>query len=274
MEAAISGLKQIMRTAGIAGIRQIDTRTCETCSKKVPVMERIDREGNKHIESICLACETNKTRSRFPKKEDLLREKAKGFSLKYEVVPKKLIGKTVSEFKPENESEKEMKKAVADYIVNFGKTEHHSLVLAGPMGLGKSHLAYAIGAELRRQGYSTMFIATDDFLRLIKGTFDRGTDLSERTIFEMIEEIDLLIFDEIGAEYNNQKGEFESWASEKILKVVDLREDLPTIFTTNYSPADFEQKYGRTQGGRIVSRMMAGAKKVVVEGKDRREQDY
>lgn len=274
MEAAVSGVRQVMRTAGIAGICQVDTRECETCGKDVPVMERTDREGVKHIESMCLACETDKTRSRFPKKEDLLREKAKGFSVKYEQVPKKLVGKTVAGFKSENDAEKAMKQAAADYIVNFGKTEHHSLLMAGPMGLGKSHLAYAIGAELRRQGYSTMFIAADDFLRLIKETFERGTDLSERTIFEMIEQVDLLIFDEIGAEYNNQKGEFESWASEKILKVVDLREDLPTIFTTNYSPADFEKKYGRTQGGRIVSRMMAGAKKIKVEGRDRRESDF
>ncbi|MBD1223264.1 ATP-binding protein [Virgibacillus halodenitrificans] len=270
MQGVQEGLKKVMQNAGIGRIRKIGERECEECGSTVPIMERSDREGNVFEESLCLSCETNKTRSRFPDKGELLRAKAQGFSIKYEVVPKKLLGKTVSEYQTETDSEKLMKNTIADYIMNFGKTKHNSLILAGQMGVGKSHLAYATAAELRKQGYSTMFIAADDFLKLIKSTYEKETDLSEKTIFEMIQEIDLLVFDEIGAEYNNQKGEYESWASEKILKVTDLREDLPTIYTTNYSPADFEGKYGAIQGGRIVSRMQAGAKRIVVEGRDRR----
>ncbi|WP_181350506.1 ATP-binding protein [Thalassobacillus sp. CUG 92003] len=274
MNSAVEGLRANMERLGVGGIVQTGSRECERCGNQVPIMERRDREGNTHEESMCLNCQTDQTRSRFPKREDLKKEKAKGFSLKYEQVPEKLIGKTVSEYKAETESEKDMCMAVAELIRDFGETVHHSLVLKGPMGLGKSHLAYAAGAELRRQGYSTMFISSDDFLNLIKSTYNKETDLSERTIFDMIEEIDLLIFDEIGAEYINKKDNFETWASEKIYKVTDLRENKPTIFTTNYAAEDMEAKYGPVQGGRIISRMMAGAKRMVVEGRDRRTQDF
>ncbi|WP_171046306.1 ATP-binding protein [Lentibacillus cibarius] len=255
-------------------IKQVGTRECERCGASVPVFVRKDKEGNTHQESTCLDCETNKTRSQTPVKEDVQKEKVNDFAINNERIPEKLIGKTVSELIPENESETAMKESVTDYIMNFGKTEHNSLVLAGAMGLGKSHLAYAAGIELRRQGFITMFINTNDFLDLIKSTFGGKTVLSERKIFEKIGQIDLLIFDEIGGEYDKNKNGFESWASEKILKVADSRETLPTIYTTNYSPAGFEKKYGNIQGGRIVSRMFAGAKRINVEGRDRRVQQF
>ncbi|WP_185959735.1 ATP-binding protein [Lentibacillus cibarius] len=274
MQGVQDGFKKTMIQTGIRQIKQVGSRECEYCNSTVPIMERMDIEGNIHKESLCLKCETEKTRQRFPSKGNLKREKARGFSIKHEKVPKKLRGKTAASYIPETDSEKNMKNTIGDYVLNFGKTEYNSLVLAGPMGVGKSHLAYAAGAELRKRGYSTMFIPVDDFLSLIKTTYDKETDLSEQSIFEMIEEIDLLIFDEIGAEYNSRKDGFESWASEKVLKVVDLREDLPTIYTTNYRPADFESKYGSVQGGRIVSRMQAGAKKIMVDGRDRRSGDY
>ncbi len=271
MDSAAKGLKENMKRLNIGRIKQVGSRECESCGKEVPIMERTDIHGNTEQVSTCLNCETDKTKSRFPKAEDLIKEKARGFSVKYERIPKKLQGKTVSEFKPETDSEKEMRLAVAEFIRDFGKTKHHSLVLKGPMGLGKSHLGVAAGSALRKQGYSTMFISSDEFLSLIKSTYDKETDLSEKTIFEMIEEIDLLIFDEIGAEYSNRKNSFETWASEKIYKVTDLRENLPTIYTTNYSAGEMEEKYGHVQGGRIVSRMLAGAKRIQVEGQDRRE---
>lgn len=269
MQGAANGLKSNMRQLGIKRIRQQGTRECETCGEEVPVMIRTDKHGEEHQESICLSCETKKTKSRFPDKQSLKRTKAKGFSLKYEKIPKNLQGKVFQDFLSENDSEENMLNTVQEYVNHFGKTNYQSLLLKGPSGLGKSHLAHVAGKELRDKGYGTMFIRSDDFLSLIKSTFD-NPNLSEKTIFEMIEEIDLLIFDEIGAEYSNNRDGYESWASEKILKVTDLRENLPTIYTTNYSAPDFESKYGKIQGGRIASRMMSGAKRVLVDGRDRR----
>ncbi len=190
------------------------------------------------------------------------------------MVPKKLIGKTVSGYIHENDTEKTMKSEVTNYIMNFGKTDFNSLVLKGPMGVGKSHLAYAACMELRKRGFSTMFISSDDFLKLIRSTFDRDSELTEKKIFEMIEQLDLLVFDEIGAEYINKKDGYETWASEKILKVTDLREDQNNIYTTNYSAPQMEGKYGPIQGGRIASRMIAGAKRIQVDGRDRRAKSF
>ncbi|GGD05176.1 ATP-binding protein [Pontibacillus salipaludis] len=272
MNGTFNGLKQNMERLNIGRIQQVGTRTCESCQGQVPVMERTDRDGVVHEESLCIACDTQKLKSKAPKAEDVKFEKIKRFGEKHQKVPGKLIGKTVAKYVPENDSEKAMKEAIVDYVRNFGNTAHHSLVLKGPMGLGKSHLAYAASSEIRRRGYSVMYIAADDFLSLIKSTFDKKSELTESKIFEMIEQLDLVVFDEIGAEYLNKKDEFESWASEKILKVTDLREDKPTIYTTNYSAPEMEKKYGSIQGGRITSRMMAGAKRILVEGRDRREE--
>ena len=283
MQETADGLKNVMKKFGMRRIKQVGTRKCEECGSEVPIMQRIDHEGNEHETSVCLNCDNQKIRSRLPKLEvnpetgeaRLPKEnKAKGFSLKFEKVPDKLIGKTLNELQWENESEKFLKDTCADYVLNFGELDYHSLVLFGPMGVGKSHAAYAVSKALRERGYTTMFIMADDFLNLIRSTYDNESSLTEQIIFDMIGELDLLVFDEIGAEYNRQNNPFESWASEKIFKVTDIRENKPTIFTTNYAPSDFEEKYGSVQGGRIVSRMMAGAKKIVVEGRDRREGDF
>ncbi|MGP4073806.1 ATP-binding protein [Piscibacillus sp. B03] len=282
MQNTQDGLKQVMKNIGLGRIRQIGTRICEECQSEVPIMERTQQDGQTLKTSVCLTCDNNKLRKRLPKLEMDPESgeakvpkgnKAKGFSLKYEKVPDKLKGKTLNDLKWENESEKQLREICAQYILNFGQLDYHSLVLYGPMGVGKSHAAYAISKALKDRGYTTMFMMSDDYLSLIKSTYD-NPDLSEQSIYDMIAELDLLVLDDIGAEYNNQKGKFESWASEKIFKLVELREDKPTVFTTNYQAGDFEDKYGHVQGGRIISRMMAGAKRIEIDGRDRREGDY
>lgn len=274
MNSAAEAMRNNMTRLNLKGIKQIGTRTCETCEKQIPIMQRIDADGEVHEVSDCLNCQTNEIRKSLPKIEDLETRKVAGFSTRYERVPSKIRGKTVSEYKAETETERNMRMAVAEYIRDFGKTEHHSLILKGSMGLGKSHLAYAAGAALRKNGYATMFISSDDLLRLIKSTYQDNKGIDEITIFSMIEKLDLLVFDEIGAEYHNRKDDHETWASEQILKVVELREDKPTIFTTNYGSEEMERKYGAIQGGRIISRMMSGSKSIKVEGRDRRIQEF
>lgn len=274
MDAMQKAMGSTMRRLNTRGVERVGTRTCEHCESEVPIMQRTDSEGNVHEVSDCLNCDTDKIRKDLPAVEELPRRKARGFAEKFERVPSKILGKTVSQYKAETEEERIMRMDVAEYIRDFGQTPHHSLVLKGSMGVGKSHLAHAAGSALRKKGFITMFISSDDFLRLIKSTFKNEDRLDEVTIFRMIEEVDLLIFDEIGAEYHNRKDEYETWASEQILKVVDLREDKPTIYTTNYNAEQMENKYGPIQGGRIISRMMAGAKSIKVEGRDRRIQEF
>jgi DNA replication protein DnaC len=71
----------------------------------------------------------------------------------------------------------------------------HSLVLIGPPGLGKTHLAIAIGIKMVQLGYSVKFLMAqrliNDYLQL--------TEMEEsQKLLRSLAKIDLLIIDEFG----------------------------------------------------------------------------
>src|SRR5699024_10341924 len=82
----------------------------------------------------------------------------------------------------------------------------------------------------------------------------------------MIDELDRLVLDDIGAEYvkANEYG-YESWASDGLYKVFDMRLNKSIICSTNYSEKILTDKYGKNRS-RIIDRMMDLAKAIRLEG--------
>lgn len=180
-------------------------------------------------------------------------------------------------YKPSNDSQKDALIKSKWYTDNFQKilTDNpwNSILFQGSYGLGKSHLSYSIAKAVKQQGYSVIFIDTPSLLRTIRGTYG-NKNVTESEIYKACASVDLLILDDIGAEYvkKDENGE-ESWAMEVLFQIVTSRMDKPKIFTTNYGSKDLTKKYG-THGGRIVSRMMKGTKVIKMEGKDYRTQEW
>lgn len=75
-----------------------------------------------------------------------------------------------------------------------------------------------------------------------------------------------MALDDIGPEYVkiNTVGH-ESWASDVLYKIFDMRIDKSNLCTTNFSEKELTQKYGNN-GPRIISRMMNNAKGIQLEG--------
>lgn len=91
----------------------------------------------------------------------------------------------------------------------------------------------------------------------------------------MIDELDLLVLDDIGSEYvkANEYGH-ESWASDVLYKIFDMRLNKSVICSTNYSEKMLIEKYGN-HGNRIIDRMMDLAKAIRLEGESyRRKTNY
>jgi DNA replication protein DnaC len=146
------------------------------------------------------------------------------------------------------------------------------LLLKGSYGLGKSHLSHSIAKHLKDQGKKVIFIDTPSLLRMIRQSF-KDSSFSESDVYRLCAEADLLILDDIGAEYVKQENGKESWASEILFQIITSRLDKPKVFTTNLSSKELSSKYG-THGGRIVSRMMKGTRLIEMEGKDFRTQAW
>ncbi|QAS52406.1 ATP-binding protein [Halobacillus litoralis] len=280
MNGTADGMNKVMKHLQMRGINPIGERECENCGSTVPIIERITTDGDRVEQSRCMNCDNQTLKDNLPKtaateeerKEMQLRRKNIGFSKMYEVIPESLKDATFKNYFPENDSEKEAKKAAIQFVKQFDseEKENHSLILRGGMGVGKSHLARCISRNLREFGKSTMFIQTDDLLKLLRSSYDRNSSLEESEVYERLGSMDVLILDEVGAEYHRREDGYETWASEKILKLVDTREIKPTVFTSNYTAEELIDKYGSIQGGRIVSRMKHGAENLILEGRDRR----
>ena len=131
------------------------------------------------------------------------------------------------------------------------------LVVAGPYGCGKTHLAAAIA---NATVLPALFVTMPDLLdQLRDGYNDKGFDYWDR--FEQVRDIPLLVLDDFAAENSTP------WGSEKIFQLVNSRyiRSLPTVFTTNAAPDQID--------GRIASRMSDQrlSRKVVIEAPDFRK---
>lgn len=224
----------------------------------------------------CKPCEEKRFKEslNLPTREEYKIQKEMGFILNFERITSDLEDATVNSYKvdPNFPSQETAKKEAIKFITEYTGSE--SLVLSGKPGIGKSHLSYAINKAIRKQGYKTLFIKSTDLLDAVKETYNYRSDVSQEQIFKMIDKLDLLVLDDLGGEYEKKDGgENETWASDVLYKVVDMRLGKSLIITTNYSESELVNKYGTVQGNRIVSRMMENATAIRVEGEDLRRKE-
>lgn len=251
--------------------KQVGTETCSNCGGEYILFAT--PYGNM---GACKPCEDKKfiKSLNLPTPEEYDQQKEMGFILKFERITNDLVDATVNSYKTDEKypSQEKARQAAIDFITQYDGTQ--SLVLAGVPGIGKSHLSYAINKAIRSKGYKTLFIKSTDLLDAIKETYNYHSDITQEMIFKMIDKLDLLVLDDLGGEYE-KKGDNsnETWASDVLYKVVDMRLGKSLITTTNYGESELIDKYGQVQGSRIVSRMMENATPIRVEGEDLRRKE-
>ena len=135
------------------------------------------------------------------------------------------------------------------YISGFTfKTEYpKGLLMSGPVGSGKSHLAVAILKEVIAKGYTGLYYNSPDLMRDIRATFDRGAETREDDLLEEVTTTDLLVFDDVGAE------RMSDFVMDRFYLIINERYEgcKPVLITTNLDEAEMESRLGK----RIVSRV-------------------
>ncbi|UAT29456.1 ATP-binding protein [Bacillus badius] len=246
-------------------------RVCEGCQSKVPIIEN-EKDGEIVTVSDCLTCDTKELEIEYGAVADRMEDREHEiFYEKHSVIPEDLEDASFDNYKPEHPTQKDAYKKATWYAENFMELEFTSLLLKGPYGVGKSHLAKAISDAVKAKGHTVIYIDVPQLLRKIRNTF--GSDETDEAIYKAIEKADLVVFDDLGAERVKLDDSGDSWAGEVLFEMFSARTNKEKIITTNCGADELRRKYGN-MGGRIVSRMMKGTKVVPVEGRDMRIPEF
>ena len=127
------------------------------------------------------------------------------------------------------------------------------LVLTGPHGSGKTHLAAAVSNHCIEQGRPVFFVHVPDLLDDLRSTYSPMSELSYSELFEQVNEAPLLVLDGLGTQSPTP------WAQEKLQQIFNRRanSELPTIVTTAVQLSEIDPY--------IVSRMTRPTLSRVVE---------
>ena len=134
----------------------------------------------------------------------------------------------------------EMLKAYAESF----SIHSNSFFFSGGTGLGKTHLALAVLNRLTQRGFSVYYNSASAIIKQFeKERFGRSTD----SIEEDLSKCDLLIVDDLGAEFSTPFGE----ATINELVNNAILSGKPMIIISNLSVDELEARYGQ----RMVSRL-------------------
>ncbi|MCJ7532993.1 MAG: ATP-binding protein [Anaerolineales bacterium] len=123
------------------------------------------------------------------------------------------------------------------------------LVLIGPYGCGKTHLAAAIANYRTGLGNPPLFVMVPDLLDHLRATYAPNSTVRFDRLFEEVRTASLLILDDLGAQ------NMTPWVREKLIQLINYRyiAELPTVFTTaDRPPKEWDERiYSRCSDKRL-----------------------
>jgi DNA replication protein DnaC len=146
-------------------------------------------------------------------------------------------------------------------------SQHHSAVLIGPTGVGKSHLLNALGYRACEKGISTRWTRVIDMINVLTKAHMNGT--LESKLKEYIRS-DLLLLDELGYLPIDKRG------ADLMFQVVAARyESGSIVITTNRPFRDWGKIFDvdNTLATAMIDRLMHHGEALVIEGKSYRNPD-
>lgn len=179
-------------------------------------------------------------------------------------IPRRFLNKSLKNFRSADPIRRKLLQGAEAFIKGFSlKGEFYpGLIMEGPVGCGKSHLAVSILREVIAKGYSGLYYNSPDLLSEIRATYSNEEGPSEDVILEELGDVDLLVLDDLGAE------KVSGFVLDRFYLIINRRYEncKPIIVTTNLDQETLINRLGE----RIVSRLL----EMCQEFKHFPEEDY
>lgn len=223
---------------------------CEKCGEpREKILNMRGREMKVHCICSCME-EENKTEA--DRELQFIRERNRRFCF---------VGKKLHESRFDNSDENENLKIGINYVDNWKsfKREGKGLILYGPVGTGKSHLAACIANALIDEGER---VAMRNFSTIANTLFSVE---DKQSYIDNICNVGLLIIDDLGAERDSK------YMYENVFNVIETRVNtgLPLIVTTNLTSEQLGKPAGEWEK-RIYDRVLGACHPVEIKGKSMR----
>jgi DNA replication protein DnaC len=113
------------------------------------------------------------------------------------------------------------------------RTEH-GLLLMGPCGVGKTHLAVSAMKAIVLRGLSGLFYDYRELLKAIQDSYNPESQATEMSVLEPVLKAEILVLDDVGSSKPSL------WALETVGHVLNTRynEKRVTLLTTNFLDSD------------------------------------
>lgn len=150
------------------------------------------------------------------------------------------------------------KRLMKTYCRNFDSLQDQ-LLFTGPPGVGKTFMSNCIVNELTEKGYGIVYVTAGHLVSSIQDQLFKEGKSSEQ-IFEPLILCDLLIIDDLGAEYSSE------YSQKQLYEVIDSRlsAEKKMIISTNLTVLKIQELYDE----RLSSRICGNFKTIAFQGDD------